>query len=369
MLIDVMRMYDPGVWWLLLPLALLVWLAARYLRWRREALARIGSRRRQQLRLTAVPRARPVFLLTGLATIALLIPALADMRIGGSKVQVPTPALDLAIVLDLSKSMDCRDILPSRMDRARQLTIDLISREVAGRTSLVVFAERAYLQCPLTSDADVLRQFAASLTTGTMPQQGTAVAQGLNVALESLFPEINDKHIRPTSNPKVVLLITDGEDHGGGKLNAAVNALARRAVKIYTVAVGTPAGGPIPAEEETGTGDFITDEDGKMVITRPDFGLLEDMSRRTGGRAYRMSRDQSTLEGLADALAGLRGYSKTVEIRVGEFPLYLIFVGLAILLLLRDLGLPLRRYTRIMADTITGTKQLRRSLKKNDAIH
>jgi Ca-activated chloride channel family protein len=282
--------------WLLGGVALLAVAGALSLVRRRRALqaacGALAARVAPEANLSR-PAGRLSLSLAGLALLAL---ALAQPQCGTRTELSQRYGADVVVVLDVSRSMEARDVRPSRLERARLEVGALIDGLRGHRIGVVVFAGEAFVQCPLTTDYDAARLFLRAVGPDSVPQQGTAVANALRAAKELL--EAAERGARG----KVVLLVSDGEDHDGQVLDAA-SALAAAGIRVHAVAVGTPEGAPIPIVDRGGavTG-WRRDRRGNPVATRLDESTLRLVADRGGGRLFRIGEPGRGIEAVTAAL-------------------------------------------------------------------
>ncbi|HLV61563.1 MAG TPA: VWA domain-containing protein [Fredinandcohnia sp.] len=308
------------------------------------------ARRERMLRdLTAVPalRARIVpglapgrGVLRGalaLAALAAIFVALLRPQVGQREVTVKRRGIDIVVALDASRSMLARDVLPSRLARAKLELSQLVDRLQGDRIGIVVFAGEAFVQCPLTHDYAAAKLFLRAVDPEAMPSQGTAIAGALRAA-EAMFDAAEDG-----ARSRVVLLLTDGEDHSG-RLDAAVRALADKGIRVYALGIGTAAGSPIPVLDASGeVVGYRKDRQGQMVISRLEDGQLRALAERTGGIYAAVSSGDL---GMGAILAELRKLERTE--REGQLALqwdeaFGIFLAPALLLLALASWIPERR--------------------------
>jgi Ca-activated chloride channel homolog len=213
--------------------------------------------------------------------ITLLCIAAAGPQCGERTEIVKRAGVDLVIALDASASMLARDVKPSRLERAKLEISALLDRLKGDRVGLVVFAGEAFVQCPLTVDYSAAKLFLRAVDPAAMPQQGTALAAALRESKRVL-----DGGGR-TGAAKVVLLLTDGEDHEG-EADVAAGELAESGIHLFAAAVGSEEGEPIPITDARGnvTG-YKKDKDGKTVLTRTDVAGLRDLAAKAGGTLVR----------------------------------------------------------------------------------
>ncbi len=303
---------------------------------RREALRRFGNQELvRKLASQVSPAARKLRVGLILAVIVLLVTALARPQFGSRIETVRREGQDVLIVLDVSKSMLAEDIVPNRLEKAKHAIGTLIGSLEGDRVGLVAFAGTAFVQCPLTLDYGAARMFLNAMEPDLIPVAGTAVGEALEKAL-SAFGEENRKH-------RVVVLITDGEDHSGDALEAAA-AAAEQGVVIHTVGIGSTEGVPIPDFDLNGRRrGFKKDRSGAVVMTRLDESTLQRIASDSGGRYFRASPAESEL----DLLAAEIGEMEKQELDAREFTQYeeqyQIFLGFALLLLALESFVPERR--------------------------
>jgi len=183
---------------------------------------------------------------------------------------------DTLFVLDCSRSMLASDVAPSRLQRARLAILDYVQRRSHGRVGLVAFAGQAFLQCPLTFDYGAFQDALMVIDDKTIPIPGTDLGRALDEACRAM-----DKDTRP----KVVVLLTDGEDLEQGGVRTAA-ALAKQGVVVFTVGVGTPAGGEIQMVNEQGKPELVRDRRGEVVRSRLDEPTLRAIAQATRGAYY-----------------------------------------------------------------------------------
>ncbi len=277
------RLADPGALWLLLAVAALAALGVARLAGRRALLGRIAGPRAALVAPRAGggrPAARLGLSLTGLALLAL---ALSRPQCGTRTEPVRRSGVDLVVAIDVSRSMLARDVAPDRLTRARLEVGALLDRLGGDRIGLLVFAGEAFVQCPLTTDAGAARLFLRAVGPGSVPQPGTDLGNALRGAAEVL-----DAAGDARGRTRVVLLVTDGEDLEGGAA-AAARALSDAGVRIFALAVGTPAGAPVPLLDAQGkiTG-YEKDRRGEPVVTHLDLAALQAIAERGGGEVYQI---------------------------------------------------------------------------------
>jgi len=256
--------------WLLLILPLiitLIWM-------QRQRAARLGRLISSNVWKTVIPghspkRSRRRIILRLLALLCIGI-ALTRPQWGFKWEEIQQRGLDIIVVLDTSKSMLAADIKPNRLQQAQWAVRDFVRHIKGDRIGLIAFAGSSFLQCPVTVDYAAFTMMLDDLYAGIIPRGGTAIAQALETAADS-FEENREAD-------KVIILITDGEDHEGDPIKM-VEDLKKENIRLYSIGVGTPEGELIPSSE----GGYVKDNQGRVVKSTINEKLLEQLARETGG--------------------------------------------------------------------------------------
>jgi Ca-activated chloride channel family protein len=206
--------------------------------------------------------------------LCLVLLGLARPRWGEGEEVVQASGRDIVVCVDVSRSMLANDVAPSRLVRAKLACYDLIAHAKSDRLGLVAFAGTAFVQCPLALDAEAFRQNVAALDPDLIPEQGTSIGAALDEAAEAFSGE--------SGAQKVVILLTDGEDHDEMALSAA-RTLARVGIRLFTVGVGTPNGEVLKSSDPFGNSVFLKDEDGNPVRSRLNEALLVQIAGAANG--------------------------------------------------------------------------------------
>ncbi|MBI1883644.1 MAG: VWA domain-containing protein [Chlamydiae bacterium] len=230
-------------------------------------------------------RARKILEILGLLFILL---ALARPQ-GGKKERVlQGKGLEIVIAVDTSTSMLAEDYPPNRLSKAKQELTELVEKLNGNRMALVAFAGVPVTLCPLTLDTSALKVYLDILDTQLIGIQGTGIGRALRHAL-TLF----DKN---KSHDRLIVLLTDGEDHETDLVTALKEAVAM-GVKIYTIGIGASSGEPIPLLDEKGQkAGHKRDEKGEIVLTHLDEKTLQEIANVTGGTYYRASRAEGEVK-------------------------------------------------------------------------
>jgi len=312
-----------------------LWLGAKR---RSQLLARFGeSNLVAKLTDSVSGRARWIKAVLVVTSVGFLVLALARPQFGTRIETVRRRGQDVMVAVDLSRSMLAEDITPNRLDRARLAILRLIRRLDGDRIGLVAFAGEAFIQSPLTVDYSAAAMFLDAMEPDMMPVQGTNLGEALRMSLDAL-----DQGAR---EDRLVVLVTDGEDHEG-ELDAQIQRAVASGVRIHAVGIGSPEGVPIP--EAGGSGNhqgFKRDEEGNVVTTRLDETVLRQVAEATGGRYVRVAPGATSFEELVDEIAAGEGDElDTREITQFEEQ-YQLFLALAFALLFAEALVPERRRT------------------------
>ena len=263
---------------------------------KKRALARFGNLELLQKLCQNNSRGRQISKIVILVSAVLfMVYSLARPQIGTKLEEVKREGIDVIVAMDVSASMLAQDIQPSRLAKAKHEVENFIERLRGDRIGLIAFSGDAFVQCPLTLDYNAAKIFLDIMDPGLIPTPGTALGKAITKAIEA-FDQKERKH-------KVLVLITDGEDHQGEALKVAEEA-ERQGIVIYSVGIGSPKGEPIPATQSGGSnGGFKKDKKGQVVITKLDEVTLEKIALQTGGKYYRATSGQEELDRIYEDVA------------------------------------------------------------------
>ncbi|MDZ7725813.1 MAG: VWA domain-containing protein [candidate division KSB1 bacterium] len=306
----------------LLPLLILFYLYA--FRIKQRALARFGNPELLKKLMRNTSRKRQVTKISLiLIAVCFMIFSLARPQIGTKVETVKREGIDILVAIDVSKSMLARDIQPSRLEKAKHEVESLIHRLEGDRIGLIAFAGVPFVQCPLTLDYGAASIFLDIMDPALIPTPGTAIGAAIEKAMQT-FDQKERKH-------KVLILITDGEDHKGKALDIAKQA-EREGIKIYAVGIGSPKGEPIPAA--TGSSGFEKDREGQVIITKLDEMTLEKIALQTGGKYFRATSGESELDRIYDDISKMEK-KELGSLKYSQFEdrfQYLVIIALILLL-------------------------------------
>jgi Ca-activated chloride channel homolog len=270
----------------------------------------VAKRRKKQLQKFADSKLQSVilpdysrlkyWLKSSIFTLAImfLIIAAANPQIGTRIENVKQKGIDVYICLDVSLSMTAQDIKPSRLEKAKYEISNLINKLHGDRIGLIVFAGEAYVQFPITTDYSAANLFLSAVSTNSVPEQGTAIASAINLAVKSFNQKENTE--------KAIVIITDGEDHQGDIMQAVKNA-TDKGIKIYAIGLGSTDGVPIPMYDKNGNQiGYKKDQNGNVVLTKLDPAILQQIASAGNGKYFQGSNDEDQLDKIYQDLSSLK---------------------------------------------------------------
>lgn len=317
------RFANPSLLWLLAVVPVLVALLVVVRIMRRRSLARFGNPALLKELMPEVAEWR-VRLKTSLqiTALVLLILAAARPQFGSKLREERARGVEMMLVVDVSNSMLAEDLAPNRLDRTRYAIDRLFASLSQERVGMVVFAGEAKVQLPITSDYRMARSFAKRLSPDLVAVQGTDLAEALSLATLSF----SDRE----HTGRAMILITDGEAHDEGAVEAARRA-AEQGIHIFVIGIGTPEGAPVRVG-----GEFIRDESGEMVVTKLNEKLLQEVAEAGKGGYIRATNAAFGLDEIVREIEKLE-QGELSALRFEEYNEQFVWlVALALALLLFD---------------------------------
>ena len=253
---------------LLIPLFFILYWG--YLRIKSKRLSKLGNLSTLKQLMPAVSNGRGWLKITffSLAFFFFVI-GLSRPQLGARLKEQQSQGVEIMIALDVSNSMLAEDYSPNRLERAKLAISRIVDKLQGDRIGLVIFAGESFIQLPITTDYVSAKVFMNSISTESVPIQGTALAEALTTAARSFSSQ--------SANSRAIILITDGEDHEGEVLEVA-RAIAEEGLRIYCIGVGSPEGKPIPVN-----GSLMKDKDGNIVVSRLDEQILREIAGAGNG--------------------------------------------------------------------------------------
>ncbi|MDC0380183.1 VWA domain-containing protein [Flavobacteriaceae bacterium] len=232
------------------------------------------------------------FITLSLGFICLII-ALVNPKIGTSLQTVKREGVDIVFAIDVSKSMLAEDIAPSRLEKAKQLTTQIINNLVSDRVGIIAYAAKAVPQLPITTDYSAAKMFLQNMNTDMLSSQGTAIDEAIQLS-RSYY---NDEE----QTNRVLVIISDGEDHNNLSLDVA-EAAAKEGIKIFTIGVGTEKGGPIPIKRNGIVISYKKDQNNATVITKLNKKTLSKIASEANGTYVDGKNTSDVVETIGDIL-------------------------------------------------------------------
>jgi Ca-activated chloride channel family protein len=264
----------------------------------------------------------------GCLAFASIILGAANLQKPGSMDKVNRKGVDVVIALDVSKSMLAEDIKPSRLEKARQFLYRLMDQLQDDRVGLVLFAGRAYMQMPLTTDHGAARMYIQQAGPDVVPTQGTVISDALRMS-NSAFNSKERKY-------KSIILITDGEDHDPDAIPIS-KQLAGDGVMINTVGIGSPQGAPIM---DPATNSYKKDESGNTVISKLNEAELQQLAGDTKGAYVELNDVDAAVSAITKQLDTIAGDSLEDNAFKEYTSYFQWFLAIAVLLLVGEFFFP-----------------------------
>lgn len=213
-----------------------------------------------------------------------LIFALANPQVGSSLEKGKRKGVDIMICMDISNSMLAEDIQPNRLEASKMALSRFVDKLEGDRIGLVVFAGKSFVQLPITSDYAAAKMFINIVNPNLINEQGTDIADALDLATVSMLPEEGKDQQKQLSEltSKVILVVSDGEDHFQEAVDMA-GEIHQLGITIHTIGIGNTLGEPIPVRDRNGNVNYKKDSEGNTVMSRLNEEVLQDIARAGGG--------------------------------------------------------------------------------------
>ncbi len=241
---------------------------------------------------------------------------LSRPQIGAKLKEHETKGAEIMIALDVSNSMLAEDYSPNRLERAKLAISRLVDKLRDDRIGLIVFAGNSFVQLPITTDYVSAKMFMNSISTESVPVQGTAIGEAINTAMRSFSSQ--------SEKSRAIIVITDGENHEDDPVAAAKQA-ADMGVRVFTIGVGSPEGKPIPMD-----GELLKDKDGNIVVTRLDEKVLQEVAQAGNGLYVRAGNSEFGLNPIIEDIRRMEDekYSSIVFEEYDEQFMYFLAIAL-----------------------------------------
>lgn len=274
-----------------------------------------------------------MFLGIAIISVALLGP----QRLDGT-VKVKHKSLDIYVLLDVSKSMLVEDIVPNRLEREKQIVRNILEKLDGDRIGFIPFSSSAYIQMPLTDDYNMAKMFLDVVDTDMIGGGGSDIGKAIKLAYDSFK--------RTSSGDKVILIISDGEEHDKAS-EKVLEKIIDDKLKVYAIGVGTTNGGLIPTYNSSGQIDsYKKDRNGNPVMSKLDDTTLKALTKVRNGTYYRSTVDSSEIKEFLNDISKLeKDGKKSLEINQYK-QLFPYFLGVGILIFLLGYFLPIRGHNQ-----------------------
>lgn len=314
------RFEDPIYLWLLLLVPILLLL--RFLTYKRRIakLKKFGDIALVRELMPDVSKYRPtvkfVLILTALTLVILM---LARPQTGTKISNESRSGIETIIAVDISNSMLAKDVVPSRLDKSKLLVENLIDNFTEDRIGLIVFAGEAFVQLPITNDYVSAKMFLQNMDPSLISTQGTDLARAIRLAMNSFSQQENIG--------RAIIVITDGEDHEGGALEAAKEA-KKKGINVFILGVGSSNGAPIPVRN-----GYLTDASGKTVMTALNEQMCQEVAQAGNGTYIHVDNTSEAQEKLNSEISKLQK-GTTQSVVYSEYDEQFQAFGILVLLLL-----------------------------------
>ena len=340
------RFEDPIYLWLLVLIPILALIRFISYRNQKKRLRKFGEPALLKELMPDVSRFRPsvkFWILQG--ALALLVLMLARPQMGTKISQEKRVGIETIICMDISNSMLAEDIAPSRLDRSKMMIENLVDHFTNDKIGLIVFAGDAFVQLPITSDYVSAKMFLSSIDPSMIATQGTDIGRAIDMATHSFTPE--------EGIGRAIIVITDGENHEGGAVEAA-SAAKDAGMRVYVLGVGSSKGSPIPIP---GTDDYMKDNTGNTVMSALNEQMCKELAQAGGGAYIHVENNSAAQDQLDNELDKLSKKETTATLYSEFDEQFQAFGLLALLLLVLEICVLDRRNPLLKNISLFGKKK------------
>ena len=340
------RFEDPIYLWLLVLIPILALIRFISYRNQKKRLRKFGEPALLKGLMPDVSRFRPsvkFWILQG--ALALLVLMLARPQMGTKISQEKRVGIETIICMDISNSMLAEDIVPSRLDRSKMMIENLVDHFSNDKIGLIVFAGDAFVQLPITSDYVSAKMFLSSIDPSMIATQGTDIGRAIDMATHSFTPE--------EGIGRAIIVITDGENHEGGAVEAA-SAAKDAGMRVYVLGVGSSKGSPIPIP---GTDDYMKDNTGNTVMSALNEQMCKELAQAGGGAYIHVENNSAAQDQLDNELDKLSKKETTATLYSEFDEQFQAFGLLALLLLVLEICILDRRNPLLKNISLFGKKK------------
>ena len=324
------------LWWLItIPVFVIAYII--YTKRKSRQLAEFGDSELMALLMPDASKNRPVwkFCLLIVALI-LLIVAAARPQYGQKEKTIKRHGIEVMVALDISNSMLAEDVVPNRLDRAKQMLSKMIDNMVDDKVGLVVFAGEAFTQLPITCDYVSAKMFLNTITPSMIQTQGTAIGAALQTAITSFGTQDSEAG-------RAIILITDGENHEDDAIAAAKQA-HELGIQVFVIGIGKPEGSPIP---KLGTNDYFKDRSGQVVVSRLNEEMCQQIAQAGSGIYVRCDNTNTAMRAMQQELDRIATSELETTVYADYNEQYQSFVLIALMLLVIEFFILSRKNHRL----------------------
>lgn len=260
-----------------------------------------------------------------LAALGMIIFMMARPQFGSKMETVKRQGIETVVALDISNSMLAEDVTPSRLEKSKKLISRLVEKFNNDKVAMIVFAGEAFTQLPITSDYISAKMFLESISPSLISTQGTDIAGAIDLGMKSFTPN--------EGVGRAIVLITDGENHEGGAIEAAQEA-AKKGIRVFVLGVGSSDGSPIPVE---GSNEFRRDKDGNVIVTRLNEQMCQEIAKAGGGIYVRVDNTNNAEKALNAEINKLAKADVETQVYTEFDEQFQVLAWLALLLLAAEL--------------------------------
>lgn len=319
----------------IVPVLVLLFLYNQY--WKRKKQREFGDLELVQKLSPEKSVFKPVLkLVVMLLALVALVLGLVNPKIGTKMETVKREGIDIVFAIDVSKSMLAEDVTPSRLEKSKQIVSQIINQLGSDRIGIVAYAGSAFPVLPITTDYGAAKMYLQSMNTDIVSSQGTSLDDAINKASSYFDPK--------SKTSKLLIMISDGEDHSEGAEDAAEEA-NKLGMKIITIGVGTEKGGPIPLRENGVVESFKRDNNNEVVITKLNKEGLTTIAKATKGGYVDGNNTKAVLDYVKNALNNIQKTEFESTQMANYQSQFQWFLGFAFVLLFLDVFL-LERKTK-----------------------
>ena len=266
-----------------------------------------------------------IFVALGLS---FLIIALVNPKMGTKLKTMTGEGVDVVFALDVSKSMLCEDIAPSRLSKAKQIISKTIDKLGSDRIGIIIYAGNSYPLLPITTDQAAAKMFLQNASPDMVSSQGTAINEALDLAKTYYDNE--------EQTNRFLILLSDGEAHDESNITVT-DDLAKEGIKVYTIGIGTTKGGRIPIKMGYSNLTYKKDRKGEVVITKMHDDILKQIAKDGNGKYLSGNNTDKTVDYITNMLSNAQKKEFGTKQYSDYKDRFQWFIALGLLFLLLDL--------------------------------